>query len=127
MKKYFFGIGIACLLLVLPLVLAVAEDAATVPEAPANLKVIGINAEASSFSLAWDPVPGAAGYIVYQVSGGRTTGWRKWLATAPDPITTPAAEIKRITANTEYWYRVTAYNEKGESLPSDHVAVKLTR
>ena len=96
-------------------------------EKPANLKVTATNATDNSFSLAWDPVPEATEYRIYYVAQGRKIGWRKWMATKPDPLTTPAAELTKIPANTAYSYRVTAIDAGGEGPPSDTVDVNLTR
>ena len=120
-------LGFACFLLILPFALAGIDITTDVPEAPVNIIVTGTDAANYSFSLSWDPVPGATGYYIYQIPGGSYTRKVRCLATTPDPITVPSAEIKKITLNTEYWYVVTAYNVNGESLPSNHVVVKLTR
>ena len=127
MTKLFFRIGIVCFLLVFPLMLAFTDDAAGLPEKPENLKVTGTNADNNSFSLAWDPVPGATGYLIYQIPQGRTVGWRKWMSTTPDPINVPAAEVRKVTLNTNYSYRVTAFNDNGEGTPSDMVDVNLKK
>jgi len=127
MKRLYFIIGIICVLLVFPLTLTAEEEAAEVPEQPINLRVTETNAETNSFSLAWDAVPGATEYRVYQIPQGRSVGWLRWISTTPDPITTPAAEVRRITLNTKYSYRVTALNDNGEGPPSEIVDVNLTK
>lgn len=127
MTRLYFKIGFICFLLVFPLAFAIAQEKADVPEKPANLIVVETNAENNSFTLAWDPVPGATGYYIYQIPQGRTLGWRKWPSTTPDPITTPNAEVRRVTLNTNYSYRVTAFNDNGEGSSSDTVDVNLAK
>ena len=125
MTKFYFRIGIICLLLVFPLTFAAAESTTGAPGKPVNLSVTGTDADKNSFTLAWDPVPEAAGYYIYQVPQGRTLGWRKWQSTTPDPINSTNAEVNKVTLNTNYSYRVTAFNDNGEGPPSDTVDVNL--
>ena len=127
MTKHYLRIGFICFLLVFPLVFAASQETTDALEKPANLIVVETNAANNSFTIAWDNVPGATGYYVYQIPEGRTIGWRKWNATTPDPITVPTAEVKRITLNTKYTYRVTAFNDNGEGPPSDTVDVNLVK
>lgn len=127
MTKLYLRIGIVCFLLVFPLVFAYSENATGLPEKPVNLSVTDPSSANNSFTLSWDPVPGAKGYYIYQIPQGRTLGWHKWLSTTPDPIVTPSAEVRRVTLNTNYSYRVTAYNDNGEGLPSDTIDVNLKR
>jgi len=125
MAKLFFRIGIICLFLALPFALAASDDTVDVPGKPTNLKCTGMNAETNTLSLTWDPVPGAKGYYVYQSPQNRD--WRKWPTTTPNVITTPGADVRRVTLNTKYSYRVTAYNDSGEGPPSDFVDVNIVR
>ena len=128
MIKLYFRIGIVCLFLLFPLALISSEDASGVPEKPANLKVTETDAAANSLTLTWEPVPGATGYYVYQGLLNRINqGWTRWRTTTPDPITTATVVVRRVTLNTNYLYRVTAYNDSGEGAPSDYIEVNITR
>jgi len=128
MTKLYIKIGIIFLLLLFPLALVVSQDTTSKPEAPTNLRLIEINAETYSFTMEWDPVPGATEYRIYQGHSNRLNfGWTRWRTNTPDPVTTPAAEVRRVTLNTNYVYRVTAVNANGEGAPSDHIEVNIVK
>ena len=97
--------------------------------APTNLKVVATNVAGNSFTLTWDPVPGATGYYVNQGTRNRLSppefNWERKVSLRP--ITTPETEVQRITLNTNYAYRVTAYNDDGEGPQSDHIEFNLER
>jgi len=98
-------------------------------KAPANLKVTATNVGGSSFTLVWDPVPGASGYYVYEGVPNRLPpvlfSWdRKGTMRA---ITSSETEVQRVTTNRNTTYRVTAYNDAGEGPPSEHFEFNLER
>lgn len=85
------------------------------PASPANLRVTGEGRD--SVSLAWDAVPGAAGYAVYRspLTGG---GYVQIAATTGISLTDSALETGRL-----YYYTVRALDAAGnESASSNEVS-----
>lgn len=83
----------------------------------------GVTATASGIqaSISWNAVAGATSYNIYwsKKAGVSTTANSTKIPNATSPYTHPA-----LTADTWYYYVVTAVTASGESLPSGEVAVK---
>ncbi|CAL9550731.1 Exochitinase 1 [Streptomyces sp. enrichment culture] len=82
----------------------------TVPATPAGLTVSGTTA--SSVTLTWNAVSGAAGYTVYR-DGTRATA-----------VTGTSATVTGLAASTSYSFQVAATNAAGESAKSAAVSVR---
>ncbi len=77
----------------------------------AMILAMAVTANAAEKFLKWDAVPDAVGYKVYYTNG--ITEWSDAVTETQLSLT-----VMNIPFNTEYTYRVTAYNEFGESLQS---------
>jgi fibronectin type 3 domain-containing protein len=77
-------------------------------QAPTGLGVTGQTQ--NSISLSWTAVSGAAGYKVYRSSTGSEGSYGTGVAVASTSYTDTG-----LAASTSYYYRVTAYNDQGES------------
>ncbi|MEV5926590.1 chitinase [Streptomyces cellulosae] len=82
----------------------------TVPATPTGLTVSGTTA--SSVTLTWNAVSGAAGYTVYR-DGTRVTA-----------VTGTSATVTGLAASTSYSFQVAATNAAGESAKSAAVSVR---
>ena len=112
-KKNGFGAGILSLVLVLGFVLTGCDDGSNddvpnVPNAPSWVEAIAESA--SSIIISWDSVSGATEYRIY-----RSTNSIEY-----ELIRSHYDEVTHYTdtwlsANTTYYYRVTAFNYDGES------------
>jgi fibronectin type 3 domain-containing protein len=87
------------------------------PAAPANLSAVAIST--SEITLNWDPVTGAASYKVY-----RSTSASGTYSQAAYGGSTPSWTDTGRSANTTYYYKVTAVNSHGESAQSGPVSAK---
>ncbi|MBI4566669.1 MAG: fibronectin type III domain-containing protein [Planctomycetes bacterium] len=94
---------------------ATTVQPSVVPAAPSNLRVVSVTA--SSVELAWeDGSTNENGFSVERLMGGSWTqiGW------VPDNVTTYVDAT--VSPNTEYRYRVLAFNAAGNSPPSNEVS-----
>jgi hypothetical protein len=89
-----------------------------VPAAPNSLNLLGVTHE--GVSLAWiDNADDETGYRVYRASSG-SGPWTQIAALPADSVTYTDETVQE---NTLYFYQVRAWNEHGESLPSNTVSV----
>jgi fibronectin type 3 domain-containing protein len=98
-----------------------AETSATlVPATPTNLTS---TASASQATLTWTPSAGATSYRVYRstVSGGEGS------TPVKTGLTSASFTDTGLTANTTYYYQVTAVNAAGESARSAEIAVVIPK
>lgn len=91
-----------------------ATTSSTVPTVPAAPTGITATGGTNQVTIAWTAVSGATSYNIYwSTTTGVTTANGTKIANATSPT------IQRLlTANTAYFYIVTAVNSVGESLPS---------
>ena len=80
----------------------------TVPEAPANLTANAVST--TQIDLSWNSVADAHGYKVER-SLNENTGWQE----IDGAVTGTSYQSNGLTAGTQYFYRVRAYNAKGNS------------
>lgn len=94
--------------------LVLAKPNTSPPAAPAGLKASNIST--SSVTLSWMSVSGASGYYVYRATGIDSN------YTKIASVTSTSFINSGLTANTQYWYFVKAYNKYGSSIDSTHIA-----
>ena len=80
----------------------------TIPNVPTNINVSA--ASSSSINISWLPVSGATGYQVYRSSSATGT-----FSIVGLNLTSTSFTDTGLSANTTYFYKVTAYNNIGES------------
>jgi chitodextrinase len=83
----------------------------------------GISASAnssSSITITWKNVSGASGYRIY-CSSSSSGSFRQVGSTTSTSYTNTG-----LSANTTYYYKITAYNSKGESSQSTAISVKTS-
>ncbi len=85
------------------------------PEAP----VIVLTSDKSSVTISWKSVDGASGYHLYQSEDG---GNVKTHGTKFEEVSSPF-QISSGLKGKNYFFVVTAFNENGESLPSEEKAL----
>lgn len=111
--------GIAVLLSIIMMVifntqLVMAKPRVSVPSAPTGLSTSNIST--SSITLKWSSVSGASGYYVYMAAINDSNYTKIAAVTGTSLVKTG------LTANTKYWFYVSAYNKYGASPSSIHVA-----
>lgn len=89
----------------------------TLPAAPAGVTATG---SANQVSLSWNSVPLATSYNIYWSTTEPVTPANGTRAKS----TSTLVSHKQLTANTTYYYVITAVNSAGESLPSVQVSAK---
>jgi fibronectin type 3 domain-containing protein len=97
---------------------SVSAKAESIPETPTDL-----TAEATSSSsiwVSWSSVTGATHYTVYRSSSSSGT------YSNVDNITSTSCSNTGLTANTTYYYKVSAHNSAGESAQSSSVSAKTS-
>jgi spore germination protein YaaH len=119
-KRNFVGIIILIMTLILNSQFALAaKPNSSVPIAPTGLTTSNIST--NSITLNWSSISGASGYYVYMATPNDTNYTK--IAT----ITSTSLIKSGLTANSKYWFYVSAYNRYGTSLNSIHVtATTLT-
>lgn len=119
MKKWNTRVSIllvlALFLLSSPLVYAKQTRSNLLPSAPTNL--VATNLTSTSVTLSWSTVSGASGYKVYKATPYDSN--YTLLAT----ISTTTYSSTGLTAGSNYWYFVKAYNSHGISTDSIHLKV----
>ncbi|HEX2058054.1 MAG TPA: S8 family serine peptidase [Actinomycetota bacterium] len=90
------------------------------PDAPANLTAAAVSGSTSQIDLKWSDVAGETGYKVERSPDG-LSGWTQIGTTAADVVTYRDAGL---AAATTYHYRVKAYNDAGDSIPSNVASAK---
>ena len=94
---------------------AKVRKSGTAPLVPASLTFTGVTT--SEATLNWQAVSGASGYKVYKATPNDSN------YTLAATVYTNSFKSTSLTANTKYWYYVTAYNSYGTSPASTHVSV----
>jgi hypothetical protein len=87
--------------------------AATVPAAPSNPAAVAVSA--SQIDVSWDDVADETGYRVERSPNG-SSGWVD--VSGNLPAGTTSYQDTGLTASTQYFYRVIAFNAVGDSTPS---------
>ena len=107
-KRNFIGIITLILTIIFnsQFVLA-AKPNSSVPTAPIGLTTSNIST--SSITLGWSSVSGASGYYVYMATPNDTNYTK--IAT----VTSTSLIKSALTANSQYWFYVSAYNRYGTS------------
>jgi len=102
-------------ILLISLISMSCDSVATPPAAPMGLTCKWVSS--SQIDLSWDASSGATGYHIYRCAGASCTP----TAMVHNQSTTSWSDIG-LTSNTTYRYRLTAYNEAGESSYSSIVS-----
>jgi len=89
-------------------------SATTPPSAPTSVKAV-VNSE-SSITVSWSSVTGATGYYIYLSTSNNST-FAKIDSTASK---TTSYINTGLSANTAYYYKVAAYNNRGTGFLSDY-------
>jgi len=126
MKKHIFVFGIISALLVFGLVLTGCDTTTGtfstgwgVPSAPTNLRVTGTTS--NTVSLAWNAVSNANGYYIYYSSNAYGSYTKMTNSTSDNYAT-----ITGVAPNTDWYYKVSAYNSNGEGNQSSYVQARIT-
>ncbi|MBC8061299.1 MAG: fibronectin type III domain-containing protein [Clostridiaceae bacterium] len=113
-KRNFVGIIALIITLILNSQFALAaKPNSSVPKAPTGLTASNISVNA--ITLNWSSVSGASGYYVYMATPNDTN------YTKVATVTSPSLIKSALTANTQYWFYISAYNRYGTSLNSIHI------
>ena len=89
------------------------DSAMTVPAVPSNVSVIA--ASTDNITIGWPLVSGAIGYKVYRDSIANG------LYTEITTVSSTSYTDIGLTSGATYYYRISAYNNSGESLKSQHI------
>lgn len=102
-----------------------SEEVSAEPSAALPLTPSGLSASAGHewVELAWDPVPGARGYVVYRHRPGQPPARR---ASVEDTSFLDRHAYLDVNTPATYVYSVAAYGDEGEGATSDEVAVPMT-
>lgn len=92
---------------------ALAGPKSTVPTAPTGVTTSNISS--TSITLKWNSVSGSSGYYIYRATINDSNYTKIATVTSTSYINTG------LTANTQYWYFVKAYNRYGASADSTHI------
>jgi fibronectin type 3 domain-containing protein len=86
---------------------------------PSN--IIASAESSSSIRLSWPPISGATGYRIYRSLS------RSGTYTRVGTITSTSFTNTGLASNTTYYYKVSAYNNAGESAQSSMVSARTRR
>ncbi|MFL0198636.1 glycosyl hydrolase family 18 protein [Clostridium sp. WILCCON 0269] len=113
MKRNFVLIILIAMALIFNSQLALAKSNKLVPMAPIGLTTSNIST--NSITLKWSSVYNASGYYVYMATPNDTN------YTKVATVTSTSLLKSGLTANTQYWFFVSAYNRYGKSPDSVHI------
>lgn len=112
-KKRFLTLIAAVIILIFNSQLTMAKTNNSPPSAPTGLTIS--NVSTSSLTLSWSSVSGASGYYVYMATPNDSNYTK--IAT----VTNTSLIKSGLTASTQYWFFVSAYNRYGTSPNSVHI------
>lgn len=112
-KRSFLALIAFAMTFILNTPFVLAKPIRTAPAVPAALTTSNIST--SSITLNWSSVSGASGYYVYMATPNDSNYTK--IAT----VTGTSLVKSGLTANTNYWFYVSAYNRYGTSPSSSHV------
>lgn len=98
--------------------IAIGKPSRTAPTAPTGLATSSIST--NSITLKWNSVSGASGYYVYMATPNDAN------YTKVATVTSTSFTNSALTAGTQYWYYVSAYNYYGTSANSVHITATTT-
>lgn len=94
------------------------DDALRIPGTPTGLTAYAVSS--SQINLYWNSVSGATGYFVYYSSAAYGS------YTLIGTVTSPGATHSSLYSNTDYYYKVSAFNANGESGLSDYAYARTS-
>jgi len=96
-----------------------AKTSISIPATPTGLSASA--ASSSSITVSWSAVTGATGYKIYRSSSSYDT------YSSVGDVTTTSFTDTGLSANTTYYYKVSAYDSGGESTQSSSVSAKTDK